>query len=150
MSSNRTVPGAPIAQLLIIREYLYHSMANPQPSACCEPDGKGRVDNDTGSQTCYCPLDDVLKTVRKKYTMQIIAVLGADGPLRYGKLKARLGTKSDATLSKRLDQLEDAGLVARDRYDEMPPRVEYSLTAAGRELEDHIQPLLDWAARTDD
>lgn len=137
-------------QLLIMREYLYHSMANPQPNACCEHDGKGGTDSGTGKMTCYCPLDDVLKTVRKKYTMQIIALLGAEGPLRYIQLKTRLGTKSDATLSKRLDQLEDAGLVDRERYDEMPPRVEYSLTAAGRELEDHIQPLLDWAARTDE
>lgn len=127
-------------------------MANPQPSVCCHPESEseGGADSDTRSMTCYCPLDDVLQTVRKKYTMQIIALLGAEGPLRYLELKARLGTRSDATLSKRLNQLEDAGLVDRRSYAEVPPRVEYSLTAAGRELEDHIQPLLDWAARKDE
>lgn len=136
-----------MVQLLNMLGGLYHNMANTQPSACCEPEGEGGVDSGTGSMTCYCPLDDFLDTVRKKYTMQLIAALGAEGPLRYGEIKARLETKSDATLSQRLDKLSDAGLVARDSYAEVPPRVEYSLTPTGRELEERLQPLLDWAAQ---
>jgi len=138
------------AQLLNIGAGLCHAMANTQSSACCESDSEGGADSGTASMTCYCPLDSVLTTVRKKYTMQIIALLDAEGPLRYVQLKARLETNSDATLSQRLDQLRDAGLVDRRNYAEVPPRVEYSLTATGHELEDHIQPLLDWAARKDD
>lgn len=96
--------------------------------------------------TCHCQLDAVIDTVGKKYTLRIITVLGADGPLRYGDLKARLDAPSDATLSDRLSQLADDGVIVRHSYDEIPPRVEYSLTATGREFEARLQPLLEWVA----
>lgn len=100
--------------------------------------------------TCYCPLDDILDRVAKKYGMQIIALLGADGPLRYGTLKDRLEATSDSVLAKRLDELEDAALIERHSYDEIPPRVEYSLTSKGRDLEARLQSLREWATHVDD
>lgn len=124
-------------------------MPNLQPDACCEPGGPPDGYVSAADPTCYCPLDEVIDTVRKKYTMQIIALLGADKPLRYGELKDRLDAPSDATLSDRLATLGDAGLVARHSYDEIPPRVEYSLTSTGCELEDHLAPLLEWAAQNE-
>nr|WP_265112477.1 winged helix-turn-helix transcriptional regulator [Halosolutus halophilus] len=45
-----------------------------------------------------------------------------------------------------LDELTEKGLIERRSFDEIPPRVEYSLTPRGRELETRIQPLLEWAA----
>lgn len=124
-------------------------MANSQPGGCCEPGATLEADDSTARMTCYCPVDDVMHTIRKKYTMQIIALLGAHGPVRYGGLRDHLDAPSDATLSDRLSQLADAGLVARDSYNEVPPRVEYSLTTSGRELEDRLQPLLQWATQID-
>lgn len=48
-------------------------------------------------------------------------------------------------VSRRLDELE-AGLLVREQYDEIPPRVEYSLTRRGEELAHRLHPLLKWAA----
>lgn len=97
--------------------------------------------------TCYCPLDGVIDIVAKKYTMQVVALLGAHGPMRYTELETSLDASSPSTLSGRLDQLERADLIERRSFDEIPPRVEYSLTPRGRELEELLQPLLEWAAR---
>lgn len=121
-------------------------MASTEPCACCGSTTSTEPPIDTSDATCYCPLDGVIDTVGKKYGMQIVAMLGAADSMRYGELKERLGATSDSTMSERLGQLEDAALVDRQSYDEIPPRVEYSLTATGRELEAHLQPLLEWAA----
>lgn len=51
---------------------------------------------------------------------------------------------SSSTLSTRLDELREAGLLERERYDEIPPRVEYSLTHDGEELCELLEPLLEW------
>lgn len=121
-------------------------MASTEPCACCGSTAEPEPSAAVADTTCYCPLDGVIDTVGKKYGMQIVALLGAADSLRYGELRDRLGATSDATLSQRLDQLEAAGLVDRHSYDEIPPRVEYSLTPTGRKLEAHLQPLLEWAA----
>lgn len=124
-------------------------MAQTQTCACCGSDAEGETveSSDTAGMTCYCPLDGVINTVGKKYSMQIVALLGANGPMRYSELEDRLEVTSTSTLAQRLDQLEDADLVDRRSFDEVPPRVEYSLTRKGRELEERIQPLLEWAAQ---
>lgn len=121
-------------------------MASSEQCACCGSTAEPEPAPDVAATTCYCPLNGVIDTVGKKYGMQIVAVLGAADSLRNGELRDRLGAASDATLSKRLAELEDAGLIARHSYNEIPPRVEYSLTPTGRELEAHLQPLLEWVA----
>lgn len=122
-------------------------MASREPCACCgSTDETGPTD--AGAETtCYCPLDGVIDTVGKKYSMGIVALLGAEESLRYGDLRERLGASSDSTLSERLDQMAEENLIDRQSYDEIPPRVEYSLTPKGRELEERLQPLLEWAGR---
>jgi DNA-binding HxlR family transcriptional regulator len=72
--------------------------------------------------------------------------LGAAGPTRYGEIEERLAAASTSTLSDRLDELASADLLERRSFDEVPPHVEYSLTPRGRELEERLQPLLEWAA----
>jgi DNA-binding HxlR family transcriptional regulator len=78
--------------------------------------------------------------------MQIMGLLGVAGPTRYGEIEERLAATSTSTLSDRLDELTDADLIERRSFDEVPPHVEYSLTPRGRELEERLQPLLEWAA----
>ncbi|WP_396611324.1 winged helix-turn-helix transcriptional regulator [Haloferax sp. S1W] len=117
-------------------------MAHSRQCACCETT---RTDEDA-SVTCYCPLDGVITTVGRKYAMQIIALLGAQGPTRFSELEATLGVTSTSTLTDCLADLRDENLVERRSFDEIPPRVEYSLTPRGRELEVRLQPLLEWAA----
>lgn len=99
--------------------------------------------------TCYCPVDGVIETIGKKYALQIIGLLGVNGPMRYSNLEEVLAVTSSSLLSTRLEELAEEGLIERRSFDEIPPRVEYSLTPRGRELESRIQPLLEWAANED-
>jgi DNA-binding HxlR family transcriptional regulator len=99
-----------------------------------------------GSFTCFCPLTGVVDLLGRKYTMQIVCVVGAHEPVRFGDIEAHLPTASTSTLSSRLEELAEAGLVTREQYDEIPPRVEYELTEDGRELCGRLEPLLEWAA----
>lgn len=114
--------------------------------ACCGPAVDSR-DDARQSMTCYCPLDGVIDTVAKKYSMQIVALLGTNGPTRFGELEEALEVTSTSTLSEHLENLADEELIERRSFDEVPPRVEYSLTPRGRELEERLQPLLEWASR---
>ena len=54
---------------------------------------------------------------------------------------------SSATLGNQLYEFDDAELIERRSFDEVPPHVEYSLTPRGRELEIRPQPLLEWELR---
>jgi DNA-binding HxlR family transcriptional regulator len=106
----------------------------------------GATTSKTRETTCYCPLDGVINAISKKYAMQIVGLLGAAGPTRYGEIQDRLAASSTSTLSNRLEELVDAELIERRSFDEVPPHVEYSLTPRGRELEERLRPLLEWAA----
>lgn len=124
-------------------------MSEVSECACCGPadESDGATAETDGSElTCYCPIDDVIEVVGRKYAMRIVALLGANGPTRFGELEERLEATSTSTLSDSLDELVGADLVERRSFDEVPPRVEYSLTPAGRELEERLQPLLEWAS----
>lgn len=71
--------------------------------------------------------------------MQIICTLNNGGPTRYNRLKARLDGISNTVLAKSLKELEEAGLVLRKEYLEIPVRVEYETTEAC----DRLIPVLD-------
>lgn len=81
----------------------------------------------------------------KKYAIQVVCVVGALGPVRYGEIESAFGEVSSSTLSTRLEELVAAGLLERERYAEIPPRVEYELTEEGEELSGLLEPLLEWA-----
>ena len=49
------------------------------------------VDSDDDSATCYCPLGGVMDLLSRKYAMQLICVVGALGPVRYGEVEATFG-----------------------------------------------------------
>ena len=102
---------------------------------------------DDGTPTCYCPLSGVVELLGRKYTMQIVCVVGAHEPARFGDVAGHIPTASTSTLSARLEALVDAGLLDREQYDEIPPRVEYALTEDGRELRARLEPLLEWASQ---
>lgn len=63
---------------------------------------------------------------------------------RFSELEEVLGA-SPNTLSKRLDELEEAGFLDRISYDEIPPRVEYEATRKARDLDPVLRELRDWA-----
>lgn len=118
-------------------------MTRVRQCSCCDVDASA---GDSADVTCYCPLDGVIETVGRKYAMRIVALLGSNGPTRFNELEDRLDATSTSTLSDSLADLVDEGLIERRSFDEVPPRVEYSLTPRGRELEERLRPLLEWAA----
>ncbi|TCC21250.1 winged helix-turn-helix transcriptional regulator [Kribbella sindirgiensis] len=80
-----------------------------------------------------------------RWPMVVLYAL-ADGPARPGELRKQIGGISQKVLTETLRRLERNGLVGRTRYAEAPPRVEYSLTVAGKDLLVPIRALGDWAA----
>jgi DNA-binding HxlR family transcriptional regulator len=93
---------------------------------------------------CYCQLGDVVDLLSRKYAMQVLCVVNATDPTRFSRLEELLSDASSSTLSARLDELAEAGLLTRTQYDEVPPRVEYELTDDGRELAVRLEPVLEW------
>lgn len=80
-----------------------------------------------------CPVAKTAKIISGKWTLLIIRDLES-GTKRFKELERSLAGISSRTLAKRLRSLEKEGLVARQAYAEVPPRVEYSLTDKGRAL----------------
>ncbi len=95
---------------------------------------------------CFCPLEGVIDVIGKKWALLIINAIGNYGTLRFKGLMEQLGNVSPKTLADTLKDLQVLGLVQRQSFAEIPPRVEYSLTNDGVELRRAIIPLLKWAA----
>lgn len=93
---------------------------------------------------CYCRLGGLMDRLSSRYAIQVVCVVGALQPVRYGEIEAAFGDVSSSTLSARLEGLREAGLLEREQYDEIPPRVEYRLTDDGEELRTLLEPLLEW------
>lgn len=96
-------------------------------------------------ETYPCPFKGVIEVITKKWTCQIIAMLGNYGTLRYSEIMKKLEGISPRTLAYRLKELESAGLIKRRSFNEIPPRVEYSLTKDGMELRELMKPMMKWA-----
>jgi DNA-binding HxlR family transcriptional regulator len=91
-----------------------------------------------------CPSRLSLTHIANKWTALIVIVL-ADGRQRFGDIRAAVDGISGKVLTETLRVLERDGLVERHVYAEMPPRVEYELTALGRTLHGPLQALAHWA-----
>lgn len=92
-----------------------------------------------------CPIQGVIDVISKKWALLIVAVVGASGRLRYNDIMREVRGISPKTLADTLKQLEKAGIVRREAFNEIPPRVEYYLTEGGLKLRDAAVPLLQWA-----
>lgn len=87
----------------------------------------------------------VLDRVGDKWSLLVIAAVEA-GPLRYTELQRQAPGISQRMLTLTLRQLQQDGLITREAFAEVPPRVEYSLTPLGRGLHEIATSLIDWAA----
>lgn len=94
--------------------------------------------------TVTCPSRVSLTHIANKWTALIVIVLGRDGRLRFGDIRNSVGGISGKVLTETLRVLERDGLVERHEYAEMPPRVEYELTALGRTLHAPLQAMVSW------
>lgn len=89
---------------------------------------------------------EMLERVADKWTLLAIDALES-GTLRFGELRDRVGAVSQKMLTKTLRQLERDGLIEREVYAEVPPRVEYRLTPRGRALGAAVCGMWTWAGR---
>ncbi|MEM6281639.1 MAG: helix-turn-helix domain-containing protein, partial [Chloroflexota bacterium] len=78
----------------------------------------------------HCPSHHTLGLLADKWAMCVIITLNRKGRLRTSQLKRALGVSSKV-LTQTLRKLERCGIIVRETYDEMPPRVEYDLTDLG-------------------
>ena len=92
-----------------------------------------------------CPSRVVLDHVTSKWGVLVLAAL-AGGTLRWGALRREVDGISEKMLASTLRTFEADGLVERTAYPEVPPRVDYRLTALGRDLVEAMTPLLTWVA----
>lgn len=93
-----------------------------------------------------CPIARVAKVIQGKWTMVIIYLLSED-TLRFSEIKRRLPPVTEANLTKDLRLLESHGVVHREVYPVVPPKVEYSLTEMGRDFLPILDSLNEWAAK---
>ena len=92
-----------------------------------------------------CPVRNVVARFGNKWALLVILVLSENEPIRYNELGRKIPDISSRVLSNTLRILEADGLVDRRVYQEVPPRVEYSLTETGRSLVPIILELTAWA-----
>lgn len=95
--------------------------------------------------TGNCPIRDVLSRLGDKWSMLVLVTLEANGTMRFRDIHAAIADISQRMLTVTLRTLEADGLVSRKVYAEVPPRVEYQLTATGESLMPHIRTLVEWA-----
>ena len=91
-----------------------------------------------------CKVQRVLTMLGKKYLMPIIRLLLMNKVMRFNEILDKL-KGSPKTITARLRELEKHGLIKRKQFNEIPPRVEYSLTEQGKDLEDIFERLANWA-----
>ncbi|MCR5873010.1 helix-turn-helix transcriptional regulator [Phenylobacterium sp. J426] len=109
-------------------------MSTEPPATTCDPTLPGFT----------CGLDATLRVISGKWKPLILYFLAQGGPTRYGELRRAIRDVSDKVLIQQLKELEADGLVKRTDYKEVPPRVDYSLTALGVSLAEALVPLCTW------
>ena len=91
-----------------------------------------------------CPTRVVLDRVGDKWTVLIVDILDS-GPKRFNDIRLAIGGITPKVLTSTLRSLVADGLVDREVFAEVPPRVEYSLTGLGRSLQEPVAALRKWA-----
>ena len=93
-----------------------------------------------------CPVETTLMLISDKWKVLILRDL-LPGTKRFGELKRSVGNVSQKVLTAQLRQMEASGLLVREVYPEVPPRVEYSLSPLGESMRPIIQAMEQWGAQ---
>lgn len=90
---------------------------------------------------------EALRVLEGKWKIVVIIQLfSAEGPLRFSELERRIEGVNQKMLIQQLKQLEADGIVMRTLFPQVPPKVEYSLSEAGRALGPALEALMSWAS----
>ena len=90
-----------------------------------------------------CPVETTLTLIGNKWEVLILRDL-MEGTKRFGELRRSVGNISQKVLTSQLRTMEEAGLVHREVFAEVPPRVEYSLTQVGRDFIPVLESIETW------
>lgn len=93
---------------------------------------------------CGCPVAYTLAVIGGKWKWLILYRLWDKGMLRYGELKREISGITHKMLSQQLKEMENAGLIFREEYHQIPPKVEYSLTDKGKTLIPILELMCLW------
>ena len=97
----------------------------------------------TAKPLLACPVETTLTLIGDKWKVLILRDL-MTGTKRFGDLKRSVGGVSQKVLTAQLRAMEDSGLLTRTVYAEVPPRVEYTLTALGQSLKPILDAMQSW------
>lgn len=92
-----------------------------------------------------CPLEYGLEAFGGKWKSRVICVLNEKKILRYSSIRKEMMNITDAVLSTTLKELMEDNFITRKSYDEIPPRVEYSLTEKGKSVVPILQNICKWS-----
>ncbi|MCH4207252.1 MAG: helix-turn-helix transcriptional regulator [Solobacterium sp.] len=92
-----------------------------------------------------CPLEYGLELFGGKWKSRVICVLSEKKVLRYSLLRKEMTNITDAVLASTLKELIADDIIQRQQYDEIPPRVEYSLTAKGKSVVPILRSICHWS-----
>lgn len=98
----------------------------------------------SGVEPSETPFGYTLSLIGGKYKMLVLYALAESGLMRHNKLKRHVGSISFKTLSSVLKELEADGLVIRNEYPQIPPKVEYSLSSRGESLLPVLDMMCEW------
>ena len=101
------------------------------------------ITGDSKGET-FCPAEQALDLVASKWAAYIVFQLHQGGVVRFRELQRAIGKITQKELTKQLRRLERFGLVAREVFAEVPPRVEYRLTPLGTSLVGPLSVLSEW------
>ncbi|HDR50623.1 MAG TPA: transcriptional regulator [Mariniphaga anaerophila] len=92
-----------------------------------------------------CPIRNVISRMSDKWSLLILSTLSQNGIMRYKELQQAVPDISQKMLSGTLKRLVEDKLINRKMYNEIPPRVEYSLTKTGKDLMPAVGMMIEWA-----
>lgn len=94
----------------------------------------------------HCPVEATISVLEGKWKLLIIREL-MKGTRRFSQIQRAIPSVTQKMLTKQLRELERDGLISRKVYPQVPPKVEYSLTEIGRELESVLEAMHRWGER---
>ena len=93
----------------------------------------------------FCPIKYLVEVFGGKWKLPVICILHNGNPMRFSEIKRQLENVTDIMLSQTLKELEKSGIVTRHQYNEVPPRVDYTLTDKGKSILPLLTEMAQWA-----
>ncbi len=92
----------------------------------------------------YCKAAPMLEWLGNKWALVVLVKISENEPMRFNELYRNIPSVSEKVLSQCLKQLALDGIIRRELFPDVPPRVEYSVTDFGKTLLPHVEALMKW------